>query len=198
MLCLALAACSWFDAPLAVQSVAPERPHRGQAVVLTGVGFVAPLEVELSDAAGTHATLPIVDSPTSMQFEVPNIEPGVYTITVRHDQQVATSQLDIQPDPPEVPCQRGYQANTELSLSEGTTTIVRFYADGRQERIRTAIQAIAGVEYVRTVNADGVACSAIHIRKTDGSRLLFEDGLDPLDERAATLAAYFGKPLLTL
>lgn len=186
-----LLCCAWLDAPLEVHAVTPVQVHRGEVVTVHGQGFEAPIAIELASGDLQHTAQPVIDDPRTLRFEVPRIPPGSWDLVVRNDREAVRTALDILPDPEEVPCARGYQANTELSLPEGVAVVVRFFPDGRQERVRTLVSDIEAIEYSRR---DG-PCSAIHLRRTDGTRLLFEDGVKPLDERATTLGAYLGKPV---
>lgn len=194
MVWFAIIGCSSFDAPFAVQGARPDRAVSGTTIQVQGEGFIAPVEAFLEREGSQHRVDPRVDDRQSLHFDVPALPAGPYTMVVQQAGQRGQLPFVVLPAPPETPCKRPYQANTELSLSEGVAVIVRFHPDGRTERERIRIDTIEALE-VQSFPQDGSLCSAIHLLRTDGTRVLFEDGPTSLAERAKTLGGFLGKPV---
>jgi hypothetical protein len=190
-----LAACTWSSPTFHVDSVEPVEARPGDTVTIRGGGLVPPLVITLERQGWQHVVVPALADEEEVAFVVPEAPVGTHTLGVQQGTRRQTVGLTVLAAPPETPCARPYEANTELSLPEGVATVVRFHPDGQTERVTTAIEEIETLEVSFTPDADGPGCGAIHLRLRDGSRLLFEDGPRRLDARAATLGTYLDKPV---
>lgn len=195
-LLLLIVGCSWFEPDLAVSAVQPGELRVGTEVQVLGQGFSPEVLVELR---GGEAPLPldgmVVKGDLLIEGRIPDIEPGTYDLVVsRRGDSVGTS-VRIRAEVEEIPCARGYEVNTKLSLPDGLAIVDRFYEDGKRERVETPLGEIERLEYLVSQMEDGRRCTAIVLRKTDGAALLFEDDEGDLRERAETLARFMEKEL---
>lgn len=188
-----LFSCTWFETPLEVHGVEPSRAQSGERVAVHGAGFDGPLSVELANGEPLETVQ--IRSTDSLELEVPRLPAGSHDLIVRRGDQRGRISLEVLPPPPEEPCARGYQANTELSLQRGEAVVVRFHPDGRTERETVAIEDVEAVVYSTPGGEDGTACSAIHLLRTDGREVLFEDGTSSLEARARTLGDFLRRPV---
>lgn len=194
MLLWSLLSCTWLDTPLEVQGVEPIRVLEGEGFTVTGSGFEVPLSVQLHHADTTSVPGFEVRSTTEIAIH-PGVPVGTWEVVVQRGDQVARTAVEVAAKPPETPCERPYEANTELSLQTGEATVVRFHPDGRTERERIPIRDIEAVVYSSTHRDDGSRCSAIQMLRTDGSTVLFEDATSSLEARARTLGDFLERPV---
>jgi len=163
--------------------------HAGERVILTGTGLKK-ASGSLRGGSKVHElSLQVTENTAS--FAMPDLPPGSYILHLTLDEQQFNERLVMLGEIPEVPCARAYSVNTNVSLKKELAVIDRFFPDGRKERVETPFSMIERVEYSHTD-----ACSAIIFRLKNGSALLYEDGPNPLKERAQTLASYLQRELV--
>jgi hypothetical protein len=78
-----------------------------------------------------------------------------------------------------------------VSLARGEVAIERFFDDGFRDTVRVLLTDIDRVEVEETP-----ACSGVFLRKRDQTRVLYQDGTGPLEDRAKSLARTLDRPLV--
>ncbi|MEZ4317299.1 MAG: hypothetical protein R3F61_07335 [Myxococcota bacterium] len=189
--------CSWFEPELALDSVQPTELRVGSELRVVGAGFTSELSAVLqSEGVDWPLEGVVVVDPTHFGARVPEVDPGRYHLVVVRGEQSVRFPLQVRAEVREKPCDRGYQANTEVSLATGIATIDRFYDDGKRDRIQTPIGEIERLEYTVWLRDGAAPCASIVLRRTDGDPVLFEDAEGDLKARAETLAKYMQKELV--
>lgn len=183
----------WKEPDLVVRPLASQFVSPGEALQLGVDGLDEQVRVYLRSPDGAEIEVPssVIDS-DSLQLTVPKTQSGAYTLVIRRGEEEDIQPLTIAAPDDERPCRRAYQANTGISSVEGTGYVERFYPDGRREREEIVLSEIEQLEYAFD---SAQPCAAILFRRTDGSALLFEDGAEPMLDRARTLSEFVGKPL---
>ncbi len=186
-----LLACGW-QPSLELGALEPTEVREGDVVEARGAGFGPGVAVRLRGERAERVLGALVEDAERLRFRVPALPPGPYEVEIRRGPRVVTGALRVLPPPQETPCERPYEANTAVDLVEGIAVVVRFFPDGRHERVRLPIASIERVEYRETPD-----CAAIVFHTSEGA-LLFEDGPPPLVERARTLGQMLGRPVTGL
>lgn len=184
-----LFSCSVPDTGSDTWSVGPSEARAGARVVVEHPSRDARYWLR-----GPHGAWPV--APAGDGLLVPDVSPGRYALVRVDAAGVSSRALRVLGAPVELPCEREYAVNTQLSIPDGVAIVDRFYADGTRERVATPLTEIERIEYVDAELDDGRHCGAILLRKTDGAALLFEDETEgDLRARARTLARYMSKDL---
>ena len=190
-----LNACFMSKEPdLVVRPLTSQFVQAGESLSLDVDGLYEDVVVVLRDAEGQETPIEARIAFDTMHMTIPAVAPGPYTLIIRRGAEEDRQPLTIADPNDERPCQRGYLVNTSVSRPANLSVVERFYPDGRRERVEIALTDVEQLEYAFD---EELPCAAILFRKTDGTAVLFEDGVVPLLERARTLSDYTGKPLRT-
>lgn len=182
----------WKEPDLVVQPLASQFVSPGEAVQLGVDGIDDQVRVYLRSPDGTEVEVPAALADEGLELTVPRTRAGAYVLVIRRGDEEDFQPLTIADADGERPCRRSYLANTGISTIDGVGYVERFYPDGRRERVEIALAEVEQLEYAYDA---AQPCAAILMRRTDGTALLFEDGAEPLLDRARVLATYVGKPL---
>jgi hypothetical protein len=158
----------------------------GGSITLVGVGGPVAIPTTGSGSVVLLGTLP------------EELVPGSYDVVVDVGgvEATLTRAVMVKPLRSEEPCSEEYTANTQLSLARKVVVVDRFWKDGERETVRANIDEIERVEYELMRRKDGKLCSAVYMKRTDGTRLLFaDDGKVDLKQRAYMLGRDMSKPV---
>ncbi len=189
---LMILGCSGFSRPMLLSP--PAEVRSGAEVRLTGTGIdpAAPVTWR-SDAQTVPGSLRAETE--GLTLVVPELPPGEYAVEIQQGDEPLTFETRVLAPPPETPCKRGYEVNTEISMVDRIAVVEQFFPDGKRERAEITLADVERLELQQT-ELDGETCWAILLRRNDGVSILFEDGSSDLTARAHTLAGFMKKPLV--
>jgi hypothetical protein len=182
-----------------VESVAPADIPAGDRIEVFGQHFRPEASWSIVDG-DVHFPLEqvVIDAGIRVSALVPVfVQPGTYDVLVSEGDAVQglVDVLTVRPPRAEVPCTGEYTTNTQLSLLKKLVIIDRFHRTGERETLKIGSDEITAVEYERRPTDAGY-CSAIFVRRADGSRVLFDDDLKvELKSRAQKMAQDLQKPI---
>ncbi len=186
-----------------LNTINPNESVSGQPISLVGNGFTNTARAHIIHSESDEL-YPLyrftITSPLQAEGILPwELPAGVFHVLLEQDGKKRTlkNALKITPST-EQPCSNQFRSNTQLSLARGEVLIDRFYADQERKTLLLNLNEIERVDYELVALDETRMCSVVLLRKSDGTRVIFEDDekID-LERRANRMARDLGKELVT-